>query len=241
MSTRSLTKVIQQYNYKDEKNKRQKSESVLTNIYRHHDGYLEGHGKDLAEFLKDIHFGNATPGEKSHITKDTGCLAAQLVAYLKKKLPGDIFLYPIDAKDCWQVYEYNIRVDEDKLTIQMEIYDVNQKKIIFKGTSAELLEKLGIKKEEPEADEKTEKDWTEPTHLNEQDRKDLKEIQRLYEAGKFKEALNYASQRDTVIREEIPSDIWKEMGGLLTASGEEELKKIREQRKSKSKKRGISK
>ena len=68
------------------------------------------------------------------------------------------------------------------------------------------------------------KDWTEPEHLNKGDHSVLKEINRLYKAKKYKEAMNRAMETDTIVREEIPGDIWKKMGGQLTKTGEEKLR-----------------
>ncbi len=70
----------------------------------------------------------------------------------------------------------------------------------------------------------TTEDWTEPEHLNKSDHAVLKEINRLYKAKKYKEAMNRARETDTIVREEIPGDIWKKMGGQLTKTGEERLK-----------------
>lgn len=70
----------------------------------------------------------------------------------------------------------------------------------------------------------TTEDWTEPEHLNKSDHAVLKEINRLYKAKKYKEAMNRAMETDTIVREEIPGDIWKKMGGQLTKTGEERLK-----------------
>lgn len=67
-------------------------------------------------------------------------------------------------------------------------------------------------------------DWTEPEHLDKQDHATLKEINRLYKAKKYKEAMSRAMDADTVIREEIPPEIWKKMGGQLTKTGEERLR-----------------
>jgi hypothetical protein len=67
-------------------------------------------------------------------------------------------------------------------------------------------------------------DWTEPEHLNKADHSILKEINRLYKAKKYKEAMNRAMETDTIVREEIPGDIWKRMGGQLTKTGEEKLR-----------------
>lgn len=67
-------------------------------------------------------------------------------------------------------------------------------------------------------------DWTEPEHLDKRDHAVLKEINRLYKAKKYKEAMNRAMDADTIIREEIPPEIWKKMGGQLTKTGEEKLR-----------------
>jgi elongation factor P--beta-lysine ligase len=140
MGTRSLTKVIQTYSYRDEEGKEHKSEFTLVNMYRQMDGYPEGHGKELAEFLKNIHIVNGMQGgETRQIANGAGCLAAQMVKHLKEG-PGGIYLYPIRSNT--QDYEYIIRVDEDKLSMQMDIYytELERKKLIFRGTPSELLE-----------------------------------------------------------------------------------------------------
>ncbi len=67
-------------------------------------------------------------------------------------------------------------------------------------------------------------DWTEPEHLDKQDHAVLKEIYRLFKANKFKEAMNRAMETDTIVREEIPPEVWKKMGGQLTKTGEEKLR-----------------
>jgi hypothetical protein len=68
-------------------------------------------------------------------------------------------------------------------------------------------------------------DWTKPKHLSKKDRNDLKTVKKLFDKGKFQEALKYASDLDTIVREEIPVAIWKEIGGTLTRTGEEQLRK----------------
>lgn len=67
--------------------------------------------------------------------------------------------------------------------------------------------------------------WTEPQYLDERDHLALKEIFRLCEAEKFEEAMEYAGILDTIVREEIPGDLWLQMGGTLTKAGEEKLKR----------------
>jgi len=66
-------------------------------------------------------------------------------------------------------------------------------------------------------------DWTKPDHLHYNDHKDLKRFYELYKEQKFTVALEFASNLDTIIRDEIPPEIWKEIGGKLTPKGEETL------------------
>ena len=65
--------------------------------------------------------------------------------------------------------------------------------------------------------------WTEPEHLPKMDHNDLKYIRQLYLQRQYKEALNYASQLDSALREEIPPNIWRDMGGELTRMGQLKL------------------
>ncbi|MBI2722803.1 MAG: hypothetical protein HYX39_11575 [Bacteroidetes bacterium] len=66
-------------------------------------------------------------------------------------------------------------------------------------------------------------DWTKPAFLKRTDWRDLKLVKKYYDEGNFKEAMNYASRLETIVREEIPPKIWKEIGGELTPKGEERL------------------
>jgi hypothetical protein len=115
MGTRSLTFV-----YEDNK--------AIINMYRQFDGYPEGHGQELADFLGQ--FAAITNGIRVGETRKTangmGCLAAQLVANFKTEV-GGFYLYPTSAKDCGQEYEYHVY--QDKVVIKD--YDGNQ---LFRGT-----------------------------------------------------------------------------------------------------------
>ena len=66
-------------------------------------------------------------------------------------------------------------------------------------------------------------DWTEPTHLNSSDKRDLKLVKKYYDEGDFKQAMNYASRLETIVREEIPPQVWQDIGGELTPKGKERL------------------
>jgi hypothetical protein len=67
------------------------------------------------------------------------------------------------------------------------------------------------------------KDWTEPEFLNRSDWRELKLVKKYYDEGDFKQAMNYASRLETIVREEIPPKIWQEIGGELTQTGKDRL------------------
>ena len=147
MGTRSLTRVID----------RQKDLSLAKghlaknvrksyiNMYRQFDGYIEGMGVDLAEFLLPFTIVNGISlNENRKIANGSGCLAAQLVSHFKEE-PGGIYLHPTEGKpgDCWEEYIYTIFVsDSEKENITIAVYDVWERKNIFVGTPAELLTKV---------------------------------------------------------------------------------------------------
>ena len=112
MGTRSLTFVYD-------------GDRPVMNMYRQFDGYPSGHGQDLANFLLSGKMTNGIPvGVQEHFFNGMGCLAAQLVAFLKKEA-GGFYLYPLDATDCWQEYEYHVY--ENKVVVK------NPDEVIFSG------------------------------------------------------------------------------------------------------------
>ena len=141
MGTRSLTRVIPRQkglSYNDGHNHVEKS---VVNIYRQYDGYPDGLGLELAEFLSDFTIVNGlSPNGARKVANGTGCLAAQLVAYLKDG-PGNVYLEPITLHskpgDMWEDYIYTIYPKESEPTY-MSIYDVCEKKCIFVGTAKDL-------------------------------------------------------------------------------------------------------
>jgi len=118
MGTRSLTFVYEDY------------QPVIC-MYRQYDGYPEGHGTELANFLASIEAvtNGIAVGETRRTANGMGCLAAQLVAHLKTET-GNIYLYPTDSKDCGQEYEYHIYTD------RVTVYGWNRKHL-FTGPWSE--------------------------------------------------------------------------------------------------------
>jgi hypothetical protein len=101
MSTSSVTKVIELHG---------REEDVLVTMYRHYDGYMKCHGKELYDFLKETplikNLGIKPSNDSAY---GAGCLAAKMVANFKKET-GYVFLVP-EHKEA--DYFYNVFVYED--------------------------------------------------------------------------------------------------------------------------------
>lgn len=71
------------------------SNTELCVLYRQFDGYLEGHGKELKEFLQGMQIVNGMNGtEGSKFANGGGCLAAQVIAHFKGSDKGGFYIYP---------------------------------------------------------------------------------------------------------------------------------------------------
>jgi hypothetical protein len=104
----------------------------LINIYRQFDGYLSGHGLELATFLLDMKIVNGLGLERKRVANGAGCLAAQMIAYFKNE-PGNIYIEPMPDEDTDHVdYVYKVMVDSGKITVEVT-GDGNN----FKGTVSE--------------------------------------------------------------------------------------------------------
>lgn len=120
MGTRSLTYVYD-------------GETPIMCMYRQYDGYLSGHGQELANFLNELTIGNGIPeyGDLFTFANGMGDLAAQMLVWFKKT-PGGFYIHPIDFnQDCWQEYEYHVY--EDKVIVK------EPTEVIFDGSWNEFL------------------------------------------------------------------------------------------------------
>jgi len=148
MGTRSLTRVIdRQEGLSFAKGHLAKNVGKsYVNMYKQFDGYIEGMGVDLAQFLLPFTIVNGMRlDEDRKIANGAGCLAAQIVAHFKTGA-GGIYLHPTEGKPggCWEEYIYTIFVTDDqkKDNIIIAVYDVWKKDTIFVGNPAELLTKV---------------------------------------------------------------------------------------------------
>jgi len=138
MGTRSLTYI--QNTFGDLGTK-----ETITCMYRQYDGYMDGHGHDLAHFLEDFKIVNGLGlrNDKIRVANGMGCLAAQLIAHFKDG-PGGIYIYHSDAKDCGEEFTYTIYEKKGKVFIRA--YNVWSKKVIFDGSPQDMLAKIDVEK-----------------------------------------------------------------------------------------------
>ena len=123
MGTRSLTFVYDE------------SGTAFVNMYRQYDGYMSGHGAELAEFLNSFDaLVNGIPvGDTRKMANGMGCLAAQMVSHFKGNEAGQFYLYAVDEISCGQEYEYHIFSDH----VMVNDYDGD---VVFNGTWKEFYE-----------------------------------------------------------------------------------------------------
>ena len=131
MGTRSLTYIEESYG----KN-RETKQNILC-MYRQYDGYLSGHGAELAEFLQDFTVVNGyNSNTPKRAANGMGCLAAQLIAHFKDDI-GNIYIHEPNDSDCGEEYTYTVYEEDGKVRIRA--YDVWAKKIIFDGSPKQMI------------------------------------------------------------------------------------------------------
>jgi|TARA_Y100000310_G_scaffold332310_1_gene407640 hypothetical protein len=122
MGTRSLTTFVDNFTGKK-----------IVVMYRQYDGYPSGHGKELAEFLDDLHIVNGiNMNDERTIANGMGCLSAQVVSHFKGDDIGHIYLHAPDTKDIGEQYIYTIYDDKDG--VKIKVHDTYKNIDIFNGT-----------------------------------------------------------------------------------------------------------
>ena len=108
MGTRCLTRVYDE------------GTEVVT-MYRQYDGYMEGHGQELADFLRDFTIVNGITNEKkSPVANGMMCLAAQMVTHFKAgNLLGGFYLYPQGSTDVGEEYIYHVSLKNNILHLRV--------------------------------------------------------------------------------------------------------------------------
>jgi len=125
----------------------------IVNIYQQYDGYLEGVGKGLCEWLKNkIIVNGISPLDVGDIANGVGCLVAQFIKD-KKDCVGDLYIYPIGWGQDYCDYNYSVVIEDayskrkvkDITTIEVNSWGEEP---FFKGTIQELLDYIENQKEE---------------------------------------------------------------------------------------------
>jgi len=113
-------------------------EKEIAVLYRQFDGYLDGHGKSLAEFCSGIKIVNGLGVDIEKMANGMGCLSAQIVAHFKQKC-GGFYLYASGTRDVWEDYIYIVSGEvgeEPKISVQ------TFGKVIFEGFASELVKRI---------------------------------------------------------------------------------------------------
>ena len=138
MATRAIIRIAER---EDGVSFSEHPEQVRAQIYHHYDGYPEGLGCKLAEFLCDFRVVNGLPlnyFENIKIANGMGCLTAQLIAALKEE-PGSVYIDYINAERTDIEFTYYVWGCEGK-DIWMSVFDRHDK-CIFVGMPQQLIEK----------------------------------------------------------------------------------------------------
>jgi len=112
-------------------------DKIHTQIYKHYDGYPQGLGVTLADYLQGYKVVSGLGNDQELVANGMGCLAAQTVRYLKD-VPGDVYLHK-PAKLDWEEYEYFIWCKEGH-GVWISILDCDGN-CIFVGKPDKLVEK----------------------------------------------------------------------------------------------------
>ena len=108
-------------------------------VYKHYDGYPQGHPVDLAKFLNRFKIVNGLTNDSIEVANGLGCLAAQYIAAFKQD-PGDLYVENPDTKRDWIDFITYVWVADNK-DIWISIFDDYEEKCIFVGKPQELIDK----------------------------------------------------------------------------------------------------
>lgn len=133
MGTRSLTI------FKD-------GQEELAVLYRQFDGYPEVHGMDLANFLSGLNVVNGIPmGSTDRMANGGGCLAVQVIHYLKQKEcydpcvkslsrgAGGLYLYKAGTRDAGEEWTYVLTCEEAEVPLGERVKDNQVQVTVWNG------------------------------------------------------------------------------------------------------------
>ena len=86
---------------------------VLVSIYQQYDGYIEGVGKEIKDFINSKTFVNGINKPKKQFN-GFGCFIAQFIKHFKSEAGG---LYIISKNSCSEEYNYIIESKDNKIIV----------------------------------------------------------------------------------------------------------------------------
>ena len=104
----------------------------ILNMYRQFDGYISGHGKELALCLAGFTIVNGFGQANQTTANGMGCLAAFVVSRFKQQT-GNIYLVPMN--DAGNDYTYIVKMTKKGLTVTAKCFD----DLIFTGNVDEFV------------------------------------------------------------------------------------------------------
>ena len=112
----------------------EKPDKYIVSIYNHYDGYPEGLGMKLANYLEGTKIVNGLGKNNEDVFNGLGCLAASLIAELKDG-PGNLYIEDPERTHGGMEYEYYIWGDYHK-DIWISIFEYDT--CIFVGKPKQL-------------------------------------------------------------------------------------------------------
>lgn len=139
MGTRSLTVFIEDHGFEDDRN----NEEICV-LYRQFDGYISGHGHELARFLAEG--GPVVNGiTKTPCFNGASNLVAQVIGHFDASR-GGFYVHPAGTRDTGEEYTYFVKVKTPSGFVAKEVGSITicvkdfRGNVIFTGTPAQLLE-----------------------------------------------------------------------------------------------------
>lgn len=114
----------------------QENGETLCAIYQQFDGYLEGVGATLFEFLDGITIVNGLSfGQPKRVANGVGCLAAQFIAEQKSGAGGFYMTHPSDSQEydyyvnyCWEGEGWEAKLGDPTITV------ISYGELLFSGS-----------------------------------------------------------------------------------------------------------
>ena len=107
-------------------------------LYRQMDGYPEGHGMELKEFLSDMTVVNGISlAEKRRIANGMSCLCAQVIAHFKTEV-GRFYVHSAKTRDVREDYIYTLSEEGGAVHLKIqEGWSKAKMDTVYKGPIAE--------------------------------------------------------------------------------------------------------